>query len=103
MKTTGTGFVMPPADHSPACVRTGVRPQPEPRNASNLKAIPAVADPRGCPVALFGRAAQTDVLAALIDGVHGGGGGGAVLVRGAPGIGKSALLASAEARASAAG
>ncbi len=54
-------------------------------------------------MALFGRAAQTDVLAALIDGVHGGGGGGAVLVRGAPGIGKSALLASAEARASAAG
>jgi len=52
-------------------------------------------------VALFGRAPQTDVLTALIDGVHGG--GGAVLVRGAPGIGKSALLASAETRASAAG
>jgi len=52
-------------------------------------------------VALFGRAPQTDVLNELIDGVHGG--GGAVLVRGAPGIGKSALLASAETRASAAG
>jgi DNA-binding CsgD family transcriptional regulator len=53
-------------------------------------------------VALFGRSSQTDVLAALIDGV-GDGEGGAVLVRGAPGIGKSALLASAEARAAAAG
>src|SRR5579872_4552724 len=54
------------------------------------------------PVALFGRRSQTDVLATLIDGV-GNGAGGAVLVRGAPGIGKSALLASAEARAAAAG
>jgi len=54
------------------------------------------------PVALFGRRSQTDVLATLIDGVRDGA-GGAVLVRGAPGIGKSALLASAEARASAAG
>jgi DNA-binding CsgD family transcriptional regulator len=53
-------------------------------------------------VALFGRGPQTDMLAMLIDGV-GGGAGGAVLVRGAPGIGKSALLASAQARASAAG
>jgi DNA-binding CsgD family transcriptional regulator len=53
-------------------------------------------------VALFGRSSQTDVLTALIDGV-GRGEGGAVLVRGAPGIGKSALLASAEARAAAAG
>jgi len=54
-------------------------------------------------VALFGRVPQTEVLTGLIDRVHGGGGGGAVLVRGAPGIGKSALLASAETRASAAG
>jgi DNA-binding CsgD family transcriptional regulator len=54
------------------------------------------------PVALFGRVPQTDVLTALIDRVHGGR-GGAVLVRGAPGIGKSALLASAETQASAAG
>src|SRR6185437_13184685 len=54
-------------------------------------------------VALFGRVPQTGVLTGLIDRVHGGGGGGAVLVRGAPGIGKSALLASAETRASAAG
>jgi DNA-binding CsgD family transcriptional regulator len=54
------------------------------------------------PVALFGRRSQTDVLATLIDGVRNGA-GGAVLVRGAPGIGKSALLASAEARAVAAG
>ena len=53
-------------------------------------------------MALFGRSSQTDVLTALIDGV-GNGEGGAVLVRGAPGIGKSALLASAEARAAAAG
>ena len=50
-------------------------------------------------MALFGRGPQTDVLAALIDGVRTG--GGAVLVRGAPGIGKSALLASAQTRASA--
>jgi DNA-binding CsgD family transcriptional regulator len=54
-------------------------------------------------VALFGRGPQTAVLAALIDGVRGGGGGGAVLVRGEPGIGKSALLASAETHASALG
>lgn len=54
------------------------------------------------PVALFGRRPQTDMLTALIDGVPNGE-GGAVLVRGAPGIGKSALLASAEARAAAAG
>jgi DNA-binding CsgD family transcriptional regulator len=53
-------------------------------------------------VALFGRGPQADVLAALVDGARGGT-GGAALVRGAPGIGKSALLASAEARASAAG
>jgi len=53
-------------------------------------------------VALFGRGPQTEVLAALIDGARSGG-GGAVLVRGAPGIGKSALLASAETRASAVG
>jgi DNA-binding CsgD family transcriptional regulator len=53
-------------------------------------------------VALFGRGPQTAVLAALIDGVRGGG-GGAVLVRGEPGIGKSALLANAETRASALG
>lgn len=38
------------------------------------------------------------MLAALIDGLHSG--GGAVLVRGAPGIGKSALLADAATRAS---
>ena len=53
-------------------------------------------------MALFGRGPQTDVLTALIDGARGGE-GGAVLVRGAPGIGKSALLASAETRASAVG
>src|SRR3984957_1041983 len=52
-------------------------------------------------VALFGRGPQTDVLAALVDGVRTS--GGAVLVRGAPGIGKSALLADAAGRASAAG
>lgn len=52
-------------------------------------------------MALFGRASQTDVLAALIDGVRTQ--GGAVLVQGAPGIGKSALLADAAIRASAAG
>ena len=52
-------------------------------------------------MALFGRSTETDLLAALVDGVRTGGvrgggvraGGGAVLVRGAPGIGKSALLA----------
>ena len=49
-------------------------------------------------VALFGRNSQTDALSALIDGARNGE-GGAVLVRGAPGIGKSALLASAEAMA----
>jgi len=54
------------------------------------------------PVALFGRGPQTDVLTALIDGARVGR-GGAVLVRGAAGIGKSALLASGETRASAAG
>jgi DNA-binding CsgD family transcriptional regulator len=53
-------------------------------------------------VALFGRGPQTDALAALIGGVRAGR-GGAVLVRGAPGIGKSALLASAQTHASAAG
>jgi len=53
-------------------------------------------------VALFGRGPQTDALTALIDGARGGR-GGAVLVRGPAGIGKSALLASAETRASAAG
>jgi len=42
-----------------------------------------------------------DMLAALIDGVRSG--GAAVLVRGAPGIGKSALLAEAAARAEAIG
>jgi DNA-binding CsgD family transcriptional regulator len=52
-------------------------------------------------VALIGRDSQTDVLATLIDGVRAG--GGAVLVRGAPGIGKSALLAEAAARAAAVG
>jgi KaiC/GvpD/RAD55 family RecA-like ATPase len=52
-------------------------------------------------VALFGRGPEIGVLAALIDGVRTG--GGAVLVRGAPGIGKSALLAEAAVRASAAG
>jgi DNA-binding CsgD family transcriptional regulator len=50
------------------------------------------------PVALFGRGPQTDMLTALINGLHSG--GGAVLVEGAPGIGKSALLADAAARAS---
>lgn len=53
-------------------------------------------------MALFGRGPQTDVLATLIDGVRSGE-GGAVLVLGPPGIGKSALLASAQARASAVG
>ncbi len=53
-------------------------------------------------MALFGRGPQTDVLTALIDGARDGA-GGAALVRGAPGIGKSALLASGEARASAVG
>ena len=53
-------------------------------------------------MALFGRGPQTDVLTAMIDGARDGR-GGAALVRGAPGIGKSALLASAETRASAAG
>jgi hypothetical protein len=52
-------------------------------------------------VALFGRGQEIDVLAALIDVVHAG--GGTVLVRGAPGIGKSALLAEAAARGSGAG
>ena len=52
-------------------------------------------------MALFGRGPEIDVLAALIAGVRTG--GGAVLVRGAPGIGKSALLAEAAVRASAAG
>src|SRR5579863_4732248 len=52
-------------------------------------------------VALFGRGQQLDVLAAQIDGVRTG--GGAVLVRGAAGIGKSALLAEAAARAAATG
>ncbi len=52
-------------------------------------------------MALFGRGPQTGVLAALIDGARTG--GGAVLVQGAPGIGKSALLADAADRASAAG
>ena len=52
-------------------------------------------------MALFGRGPEIDVLAALIDGVRTG--GGAVLVHGAPGIGKSALLAEAAVRASAAG
>ena len=51
-------------------------------------------------MALFGRGPQTDALDGLIDAAHGGA-GGAVLVRGAPGIGKSALLASAETYASA--
>ena len=54
------------------------------------------------PVALFGRGSQTDVLAGLIDSARACA-GGAVLVRGAPGIGKSALLADAATRASAAG
>jgi len=53
-------------------------------------------------VALFGRGSQTDVLAGLIDSARACA-GGAVLVRGAPGIGKSALLADAATRASAAG
>jgi DNA-binding CsgD family transcriptional regulator len=53
-------------------------------------------------VALFGRDPQTDVLAGLIDSARAGA-GGAVLLRGAPGIGKSALLADAATRASAAG
>ena len=52
-------------------------------------------------VALFGRGPQLNALAALIDDIRTG--GGAVLVRGAAGIGKSALLAEAAARASAAG
>lgn len=52
-------------------------------------------------MALFGRGPEIGVLAALIDGVRAG--GGAVLVRGAPGIGKSALLAEAAVRASAVG
>lgn len=61
-------------------------------------------------MALFGRSTQTDLLAALVDSVRTGGGstgggrtGGAVLVRGAPGIGKSALLADVTDRALAAG
>ena len=53
-------------------------------------------------MALLGRGPQTDALAGLIDAAHGGA-GGAALVRGAPGIGKSALLASAETYASALG
>jgi tetratricopeptide (TPR) repeat protein len=53
-------------------------------------------------VALFGRGPQTDALAGLIDAARGGA-GGAALVRGAPGIGKSALLAGAETHASALG
>jgi DNA-binding CsgD family transcriptional regulator len=53
-------------------------------------------------VALFGRDQQTGVLAGLIDGVRAGV-GGAVLVRGAPGIGKSALLGDAARRAAEAG
>jgi DNA-binding CsgD family transcriptional regulator len=53
-------------------------------------------------VALFGRGPQTDALARLINAARGGA-GGAALVRGAPGIGKSALLASAETSASALG
>ena len=52
-------------------------------------------------MALFGRGPQIDALAALIDGIRTG--GGAVLVRGAPGIGKSALLAEAADRAAATG
>lgn len=52
-------------------------------------------------MALFGRGPQLDALAALIDGIRAG--GGAVLVRGAPGIGKSALLAEAAAHAASAG
>ena len=53
-------------------------------------------------MALFGRGPQTDALAGLIDAARGGA-GGAALVRGAPGIGKSALLAGAETHASALG
>lgn len=53
-------------------------------------------------MALFGRGPQADMLTALIDDIHGSG-GRTVLVRGAPGIGKSALLAHAVTRASAAG
>jgi len=53
-------------------------------------------------VALFGRGPQGDMLDALIDGIRGTG-GRTVLVLGAPGIGKSALLAHAVTHASAAG
>ncbi len=53
-------------------------------------------------MALFGRGPQADMLAALIDGIRGSG-GRTVLILGAPGIGKSALLAHAAAHASAAG
>jgi predicted ATPase len=53
-------------------------------------------------VALFGRDPQTEVLAGLINGARVGV-GATVLVQGAPGIGKSALLADAATRASEAG
>jgi DNA-binding CsgD family transcriptional regulator len=52
-------------------------------------------------VTLFGRGPEIEVLDALMTGIRGG--GGAVLVGGAPGIGKSALLDEAAARASSLG
>jgi predicted ATP-dependent serine protease len=51
---------------------------------------------------LFGRGDQLDHLAGMVDGVIEGR-GRAVVVRGAPGVGKSALLAAARTHAATAG
>ena len=51
----------------------------------------------GNPAPLLGRDAEIELLASLLDGIQGG--GGALVLYGEPGIGKSRLLAAAAALA----